>query len=145
MHYGQDVVEEIDRLTNINSPQNIQKYIAMKDVVKNEMLQFNLLHGKVVSSKLLKFLGQSDLSQLRQFRENATALLQFVKNNFDDNLENKQKVYMDAFCKKINAYLRCIDRDEMIISKHINRKYGFFERRSDIKESQRIFDSYLYL
>lgn len=131
--YGQDVVDEIARLQNINSPQNLQKYAAMRATVESEMRQYCVLHEKVVTKKALQLLGKAEESQLRQFSTNAYELLKFAENNFDDKLADTHKRSMASFHAIVTAYQRCLGMDEVIISRQLRGKYGLFERMDDTK------------
>ena len=141
--YGHDVVDEIARLQSINSPQNLQKYAAMKAAVASEMRQFCVLHEKIVAKKALQSLGKAEESQLRQFSTNVYELLKFTENNFDAKLADTHKRSMDSFHSIVAAYQRCLGMDEVIISRQLRGKYGLFERMDDAKESKARFESFI--
>lgn len=141
--YGQDVVDEITRLQNINSPQNLQKYAAMRAAVEAEMRQFCVLHEKIVAKKTLQLLGKTEEAQLRQFSTNAYELLKFAENNFDAKLADTHKRSMASFHSIVTVYQRCIGMDEVIISRQLRGKYGLFERMDDTKESKARFEKFI--
>lgn len=141
--YGQDVVDEIARLQNMNSPQNLQKYAAMRVAVEAEMRQFCVLHEKIVAKKTLQLLGKTEEDQLRQFSKNAYELLKFAENNFDEKLADTDKRSMASFGSIIAVYQRCLGMDEVIISRQLRGKYGLFERMDDVKESKTRFEQFV--
>lgn len=141
--YGQDVIDEIARLQNINSPQNIQKYATMRATVESEMRQFCVLHEKIVTKKTLQMLGKSEEVQLRQFSINAYELLKFAENNFDAKLAGTHKQSMAAFHTIVTVYQRCLGMDEVIISRQLRGKYRLFERMDDAKESKARFERFV--
>lgn len=141
--YGQDVVDEITRLQNINSPQNLQKYAAMRAAIEAEMRQFCVLHEKIVAKKTLQLLGKTEEAQLRQFSTNAYELLKFAENNFNAKLADTHKRTMASFHSIVAAYQRCIGMDEVIISRQLRGKYGLFERMDDAKESKARFEKFI--
>jgi hypothetical protein len=141
--YGQDVINEIARLQNINSPQNIQKYAAMRAGVESEMRQFCVLHEKIATKKTLQLLGKSEEAQLRKFSTNAYELLKFAENNFDTKLADTHKRSMAAFHAIVATYQRCIGMDEVIIGRQLRGKYGLFERMDDAKESKARFERFV--
>lgn len=141
--YGQDVVDEIDRLQNINSPQNLQKYATIRSTVESEMNQFCILHEKIVSKKTLQLLGKAEEALLRKFSTDAYELLKFAENNFDAKLADTHKRSMASFHAIVAAYQRCLGMDEVIISRQLRGKYGLFERMDDAKESKARFDKFI--
>lgn len=141
--YGQDVADEIARLQNINSPQNLQKYAAMRAAVESEMRQYCVLHEKVVTKKTLQLLGKAEEAQLRQFSTNAYELLKFAENNFDAKLADTHKRSMESFHSLVTTYQRCIGMDEVIIGRQLRGKYGLFERMDDAKESKTRFERFV--
>lgn len=141
--YGQDVVDEIARLQNINSPQNLQKYAAMRMSVEAEMRQFCVMHEKIVVKKTLQLLGKTEEMQLRQFSRNTYELLKFAEDNFDTTLADTHKQSMASFHAIVAAYQRCLGVDEVIINRQLRGKYGLFERMDDAKESKARFDKFI--
>lgn len=141
--YGQDVVDEIVRLRNINSPQNLKEYAVMRSAVETEMRQFHVVHEKVITKKTLQLLGRTEEKQLRLFSENVYKFLQFAERNFDENLPVVHKEAMNAFRGVVAAYQRCLGVDEVIISRQLRGKYGMFERMDDIKESKTRYSAFV--
>lgn len=141
--YGQDVVDEIARLQNINSSQNIEKYVSLKVALEADMRQFCVLHEKIVVKKTLQQMSKMEETKLHQFGTKAYELVKFIEANFDDQLEDCHKESMDAFRVKVAAYQRCIGMDEVIIAKQLRGKYGMFERMDDTKESKARFEIFI--
>lgn len=141
--YGQDVVNEIARLQNINSSQNLQKYVTMRVAVENEIRQFCILHEKVMTKRTLRLMGKTEEALLRQFSTNAYELLKFAENNFDANLADTHKQSMNSFHSVVSDYQRCIGMDEVIVSRQLRGKYGLFERMDDAKESKQRFEQFM--
>ena len=143
--YGQEVIDEIIRLQNMNSPQNLAKYESMKAEIKSEMKRFCKIHNDVIVNKYLKTLDENEEKILNTFRQNADNFLNYIKREFDDNLSKEYKNAMASFTAIVNAYTVCLRIDKAIISNHNRGKYGIFQKRSDIKESRYRYEQFVLL
>lgn len=140
--YGQSVVNEVARLKNINSKQNIDKFATLRAAQEAEMRQFCGIHDRIVNKKTLQQVGTHEKELLRKFSENVYQLRKFVQSNFDEKLSAEYRTPMDAFMKIVAAYYRCIGMDEVIVDRQLRGKYGMFERLDDAKESQTRFEQF---
>lgn len=143
--YGQDVVDEITRLQNLNSPKNLKKYMVMKAAVESDMHQFCVLHDKIIVKKTLQQMDTTEINQLRQFSTKIYELTKFVENNFNDKLNDVHKRAISSFRVIVTAYQKCIGMDEIIISRQLRGKYGLFERVDDVKKSKVLFEKFVSL
>ncbi len=143
--YGKDVVDEISRIQNINSQQNLDKYMEMGNSIKAEISQFCVVHEKVISKKAASLLDKTDEVLLGQFSQNVLQLQKFIQDNFDERLVESHRNSMIAFNRVLNEYKLCLGKDRVIIEKYVSNKYGFFERTSDVKESKMRFEKLMVL
>ena len=141
--HGQDVIDEIARLQDINSPQNLEKYVALKAAVELDMHRFCALHESILTRKKLQMMGKTEEEQLRRFRSKSYDLMKFIEDNFDSRSADAQKRAMDSFCAVVSAYQQCIIVDEMIIDRQLHGRYGLFERSDDAKRSKAQFEKFM--
>lgn len=141
--YGQNVIDEIDRLQNINSPKRLSEYESRKAKIEEEIRFFIEIHNKVISKKEVKFLGLTDKELLGTYSRNVWNFLNFIDKNFDEKLASEHKRKIDAFINIVKAYRRSVDQDETIIQRHLRGNYGFWDRREHLTSSKNRFMEFM--
>lgn len=141
--YGQDVINEIERLQNINSPKRLSEYESRKSKIEEEIRNFIELHNKVISKKEVKLLGLADKELLGNYSKNVWDFLDYIDKNFDEKLAPEHKRKIDTFTNVVKAYRRSVDQDETIIQRHIRGNYGFWDRREHLISSKNRFMEFM--
>lgn len=140
--YGQNVIDEITRLENINSPQNLEKYASMKGAIEEGMKEFDEIHKRLMKRSTRKKLGEAEEEILDKLTNEIYDFSKFTKGAFDDNLEYKYKCQIKSFAKTIDTYRKCLAHDGYILNQLLSGDYNVFERFLDVRDSKREYEAF---
>lgn len=140
--YPAELRNRIKKLEAMNCPEYYTMFEAKKSEIRKGMVQFALLHDRVINKKKIQDVCDYNISEMNRYEADTYKIDEFIKDHFDAKLAEPMRTVVEAFVKEMELYRISMKYDIQMIKKAQESGYGFFEFRDAVKESKRKYDEY---
>lgn len=140
--YPVELKERIKSLEAKNSPEYYVMFENKKKELRNNMVQFALLHNRVIDKNKIREIYEYNINEMKRYENETYKLDEFIREHFDENLSQPMRRVVDAFVKEMEFFRISMHHDIQMIRHSMKGEYGFFEFRKATKESKKKYNDY---